>query len=164
MSFRPPPDAPFHPAVLATLVFGALYSITTIALAFTLAYRNFRKDTNNDMTDIFTVISNVRGRRWGIAAEQARALLYLVVPLIIAATDDTHSASWIGLASSILAPALASWKSATTLRTNLQLVIAALQGVLVGLRLLTDSTYTTWAQIALAVIGGGVAAANVHAR
>jgi len=164
VSYRPPPDAPINPAVLAALLWGGLYSITSVALAFVLAYNNIRKDTDIDMTDIFEVITNVRSRRWGIAAEQARALLYLVVPLIIAATDDTHSASWIGLASSILAPALASWKSVTTLRTNLQLVIAALQGVLVGLHLLTDSTYTTWAQIVLAVIGGGVAAANVHAR
>lgn len=162
MSYQPPPDAPIHPAVLAALIGGGLYSITTIALTFVLAYNNIQKET--DMTDIFNLLDSLRTRQWGKAAEQARALLYIVVPLIIATTTATNSVAWIGLASSILTPALASWKSTTALRTNLQLVITALQGVLVGLHILTDSTYTTLAQIALAVIGGGVAAANVHAR
>lgn len=162
MSHRPPPDAPLHPAVLAALVCGGFFSIASMALAFALAYNNTQKGSR--MTDIFNMVDSLKSRQWGKAVEQARALLYIVVPLVIAATAVTNSGAWIGLASSILAPAIASWKSVTALRTNLQLVIAALQSVLVGLHLLTDSTYTTLAQIALAVIGGGVAAANVHAR
>ncbi|WP_133066908.1 phage holin [Mycolicibacterium sphagni] len=105
---------------------------------------------------IFDVIKN---RSW----EQARALLYIVVPLVIFATVHTNATLWVGLALSVLAPTLASWKSVTGFRTAFQGVIAALQLLLVGLHLITDLTFTTWAQIVVAVIGGGVAAANVHA-
>lgn len=107
--------------------------------------------------NIFDVI---KSRSW----EQARAFLYMLIPLIIAATVHSHSWEWTGLALAVLTPSLASWKSATGFRTGLQGIIAALQVVLVALHLVTDAQFTTWAQIALAVVGGSVAAANVHAR
>lgn len=113
------------------------------------------------MTDspvtIFDVITN---RSW----DQLRALLYIVVPMVILATVETHTWEWTGLALAILTPSLASWKSVTGFRTGLQGVIAALQILLVALHLVTDAQFTTWAQILLAIVGGGVAAANVHAK
>ncbi|MGW4097148.1 phage holin [Mycobacterium sp. NPDC004974] len=109
------------------------------------------------MITIFDVIKN---RSW----DQFRALLYIVVPLIIAATVKSHTWEWTGLALAILTPSLASWKSVTGFRTSLQGVITALQILLVALHLVTDAQFTTWAQIALAIIGGGVASANVHAK
>ena len=112
---------------------------------------------NTMSTNIFDVI---KSRSW----EQLRALLYVVVPLIIMATVETNTVAWAGFATAILAPTLASWKSVTGLRTNLQAGIAASQLVLTGLHLLTDAQFVTISQIVLAVIGGGVAAANVHAR
>ncbi|OBF77107.1 hypothetical protein [Mycolicibacterium fortuitum] len=104
-------------------------------------------------TSVFSI------RSW----EQFRAFLYVLAPLVIAATVTTHTAEWVGLAAAVLAPSLASWKSVTGFRTGFQGVLAALQVLLVALHLVTDAQFTTWAQIALAVVGGGVAAANVYA-
>lgn len=104
--------------------------------------------------DIFSV------RTW----DQFRALLYIAVPLIIAATIETNTVAWIGLASAVLTPSLASWKSVTTLRTNLQAAIAASQLVLVGLHFVTETQFVTWSQIVLALIGGTIAAPNVYLK
>lgn len=113
------------------------------------------------MTDSpVTIFDVIRNRSW----DQLRALLYIVVPLIIAATVEAHTWEWTGLALAILTPSIASWKSVTGFRTAFQGVISALQILLVALHLVTDAQFTTWAQIVLAVIGGGVAAANVHAK
>lgn len=111
------------------------------------------------MTSPITIFDVIRTRSW----DQLRALLYIVVPMIILATVDTHTFEWVGLALAILGPSLASWKSVTGFRTAFQGVIAALQVVLVALHWVTDAQFTTWAQIVLAVVGGGVAAANVYA-
>jgi hypothetical protein len=107
-----------------------------------------------------TIFDVIRTRSW----DQFRALLYVVVPLIIAATVDTHTWEWTGLALAVLTPSLASWKSVTGFRAAFQGVISALQILLVALHLVTDAQFTTWAQIALAIVGGGVAAANVYAK
>uniref|UniRef100_A0AAU8GNV6 Holin n=1 Tax=Mycobacterium phage Farewell TaxID=3158893 RepID=A0AAU8GNV6_9CAUD len=107
-----------------------------------------------------SIFDVIRTRSW----DQLRALLYVVVPLAIAATVETHTWEWTGLALAILTPSLASWKSVTGFRTALQGVIAALQVLLVAMHLVTDAQFTTWAQIVLAIVGGGVAAANVHAK
>lgn len=113
------------------------------------------------MTDSpVTIFDVIRNRSW----DQLRALLYIVVPLIIAATVETHTWEWTGLSLAILAPSLASWKSVTGFRTAFQGVLTALQILLVALHLVTDAQFTTWAQIVLAVIGGGVASANVYAK
>ncbi|WP_396902442.1 hypothetical protein [Mycolicibacterium sp.] len=107
-----------------------------------------------------TIFDVIKSRSW----DQLRALLYIVVPLVIAATVETHTWEWTGLALAILTPSLASWKSVTGFRTAFQGILAALQILLVALHLVTDAQFTTWAQIALAIVGGGVAAANVHAK
>lgn len=113
------------------------------------------------MTDSpVTIFDVIKNRSW----DQFRALLYIVVPLIIFATGIEHAAEWAGFALAILTPSIASWKSVTGFRTAFQGVITALQILLVALRLVTDAQFTTWAQIVLAIIGGGVAAANVHAK
>lgn len=107
-----------------------------------------------------SIFDVIKSRSW----DQLRALLYVVAPLIIAATVETHTWEWTGLALAILTPSLASWKSVTGFRTALQGVIAALQILLVAMHLVTDAQFTTWAQIVLAIVGGGVASANVHAK
>lgn len=135
------------------LAAGGLASITAVAATAYLAYTNW-KDTS--VTSIFDVI---KSRSW----EQARAFLYIVVPLVIAATVHTRPELWTGLALAVLS-GLASWKSVTEFRAWFQRVIAALQLVLTAFGWVTEQQFTTWAQIALAVVGGGVAAANVHAR
>jgi len=43
--------------------------------------------------------------------EQFRAFLYVVTPLVIAATVGTNTDVWIGLATAVLAPALATANS-----------------------------------------------------
>lgn len=113
------------------------------------------------MTDMpVTIFDVIKNRSW----DQLRALLYIVVPMIILATVETHTWEWTGLALAILAPSLASWKSVTGFRTAFQGIISALQVLLVALHLVTNAQFTTWAQIALAIVGGGVAAANVYAK
>lgn len=107
-----------------------------------------------------SIFDVIKSRSW----EQFRAFLYMLVPLILAATVHSNTGAWIGLALAVLAPAFASWKSVTGFRTGFQGIIAALQVLLVTLHVTTDAQFTTWAQIALAVVGGSVAAANVHAR
>ena len=113
------------------------------------------------MTDSpVTIFDVIKNRSW----DQFRALLYIVVPLAIAATVPSHTWEWTGLALAVLSPSIASWKSVTGFRTGFQGILAAAQVLLVALHLVTDAQITTWAQIVLAVIGGGVAAANVHAK
>ena len=113
------------------------------------------------MTDSpVTIFDVIRNRSW----DQLRALLYIVVPLIILETVKTNTHAWIGLALAILTPSLASWKSVTGFRTAFQGVLTALQILLVALHLVTNAQFTTWAQIVLAIIGGGVASANVYAK
>ncbi len=113
------------------------------------------------MTDSpVTIFDVIKNRSW----DQLRALLYIVVPLIILATVKTNTHAWVGLALAILTPSLATWKSVTGFRTAFQGVLTALQILLVALHLVTDAQFTTWAQIVLAIIGGGVASANVYAK
>ncbi len=111
------------------------------------------------MSDI-SIFSVIKSRDW----EQARAFLYVIVPMILLATVHEHADIWIGLALAVLSPALASWKSVTGFRTWFQGVLAAVQLILTTIGIFTEQQVTTWAQIVLAVIGGGVAAANVHAK
>lgn len=132
-----------------------LFSITCMVLASALAYNNYRKDTVVTDIGIFDVIKN---RSW----EQLRALLYVVAPLVIYGTVPDRPELWSGFALAVLS-GLASWKSVTEFRTWFQGVLAALQLVLTAFGWVTEQQFTTWAQIALAVIGGSVAAANVHA-
>lgn len=93
---------------------------------------------------------------------QLRALLYVVAPLVIAATVTTHATEWIGLVTAVLAPALAAVNSVDGFRTWFYGVLAAGQAVLIGLNLVTDQQVAPWLSIIGAVLGGGVAAANVY--
>lgn len=95
---------------------------------------------------------------------QLRAFLYVVAPLIIAATVVTHTDAWIGLALAVLAPALATVKSVNGFRTWFYGVLTASQTVLLAFNVFTEQQITPWLSVIGAVIGGGVAAANVHAE
>lgn len=94
---------------------------------------------------------------------QLRAFLYVVAPLVIAATVPTHTVEWVGLAVAVLAPALAAVNSVDGFRTWFYGVLTAGQTVLLGFNVLTDQQVTPWLSVVTAVVGGGVAAANVHA-
>lgn len=111
------------------------------------------------MSDV-SIFSVLKSRNW----EQLRAFLYMIVPMVLMATVDAHADVWIGLALAVLSPALASWKSVTQFRTWFQGVLTAAQLLLTTIGVFTEQQVTTWAQIALAVVGGSVAAANVHAK
>lgn len=95
---------------------------------------------------------------------QLRAFLYVLVPVVLVALGVGHADLWIGLALAVLAPALASVNTVDGFRVWFYRVLAAGQVVLLGLNVFTDAQITPWLSVVAAVVGGGVAAANVHAE
>lgn len=96
-------------------------------------------------------------------AETVRSFLYVLVPVVLVALQVDHADLWIGLALAALAPALAAIKSVDSFRTWFYGVLAAGQSVLLGLNLFTEAQITPWIAVTGAVVGGAVAASNVHA-
>lgn len=95
--------------------------------------------------------------------DQLRAFLYVLAPLVIAATVTTHTAEWVGLAAAVLAPALSAINTVDGFRAWFYRVVAAVQLILVAFNVVTQQQITPWLSVLTAVIGGGVAAANVYA-
>ncbi|MCV7174895.1 phage holin [Mycolicibacterium sphagni] len=98
-------------------------------------------------------------RSWG----QLRAFLYVVVPVVLVALHVSHADLWISLVLAVLAPSLAAVTSVDGFRIWFYGVLAAAQAVILGLNIFTNAQISPWISVIGAVIGGGVAAANVNA-
>ncbi len=100
------------------------------------------------------------------SAADVRAFLYVLTPVVLAwlvslgVLDNNASALWLGLATAVLSPLLATANTVAGFRRWFYGVITATQAVLVGLGIFTDNQVTPVVAIIVAVIGAGVAAAN----
>lgn len=98
----------------------------------------------------------------------ARAYLYTLAPLVIGylvsvgVLDNDKAALWGGLVAAVLAPALAAVNSTDGFRTWFYGVLAAGQAVVVGVYGMgTDASWSPIVATITAILGAGVAAANV---